>query len=139
MVSHSLVPHVKYRMYWAFGSLRCAVHTWTPRSSGDLQFERLTMVTSANLSPKLSIGLPVYNKERSLRQAFDYLPACETVPVVSEVELAVVVPTFNERDNIRPLLDRLEVALGGLSWEAIFVDDDSRLRGRSLMTLRADD
>ena len=31
--------------------------------------------------------------------------------VLSGAELAVVVPTFNERDNIRPLLDRLEVAL----------------------------
>jgi dolichol-phosphate mannosyltransferase len=40
-------------------------------------------------------------------------------------ELVVVVPTFNECDNIRPLLDRLEVALAGLRWETIFVDDDS--------------
>lgn len=47
------------------------------------------------------------------------------VPVVEKVELAVVVPTFNERDNIRPLLDRLQVALEGVGWEAIFVDDDS--------------
>jgi dolichol-phosphate mannosyltransferase len=47
------------------------------------------------------------------------------VPLASGVELAIVVPTFNERSNIRPLLDRLEVALEGLSWEAIFVDDDS--------------
>ena len=44
---------------------------------------------------------------------------------ISGVELTVVVPTFNERDNINPLLDRLAVALGSLSWEAIFVDDDS--------------
>ena len=44
---------------------------------------------------------------------------------ISGVELTVVVPTFNERDNVNPLLDRLEVALGSLSWEAIFVDDDS--------------
>jgi dolichol-phosphate mannosyltransferase len=41
------------------------------------------------------------------------------------VELAVVVPTFCERNNIAPLLDRLEVALDGIGWEAIFVDDDS--------------
>ena len=44
---------------------------------------------------------------------------------ISGVELTVGVPTFNERDNINPLLDRLAVALGSLSWEAIFVDDDS--------------
>jgi dolichol-phosphate mannosyltransferase len=41
------------------------------------------------------------------------------------IELAVVIPTFNERDNIIPLLDSLEIALKGLSWEAIVVDDDS--------------
>ena len=41
------------------------------------------------------------------------------------VELAVVVPTFCERNNITPLLDRLEVALDGIGWEAIFVDDNS--------------
>jgi hypothetical protein len=46
----------------------------------------------------------------------------ESVAVVSGLELAVVVSTFNERDNISPLLDRLEVALAGLSWEVIVVD-----------------
>jgi dolichol-phosphate mannosyltransferase len=45
-------------------------------------------------------------------------------PVIG-LELAVVVPTFNERDNVGPLVDRLEVALSRISWEAIFVDDDS--------------
>ncbi len=41
------------------------------------------------------------------------------------LDLAVVLPTFNERENIPPILDRLRIALAGLSWEAIFVDDDS--------------
>jgi|SRR5271166_757176 len=41
------------------------------------------------------------------------------------VELTVVVPTFNERDNIRPLLARLDSALCGIDWEVVFVDDDS--------------
>jgi cellulose synthase/poly-beta-1,6-N-acetylglucosamine synthase-like glycosyltransferase len=40
-------------------------------------------------------------------------------------ELAIVVPTLNEHDNIRPLLDRLERALVGERWEVVFVDDDS--------------
>src|SRR5258706_7944738 len=40
-------------------------------------------------------------------------------------ELTVIVPTFNERDNIGPLVDLLEQALTGIRWEAIFVDDDS--------------
>ena len=40
-------------------------------------------------------------------------------------DLTVVVPTFNERDNIGPLVDLLTKALEGRSWEAVFVDDDS--------------
>ncbi len=40
-------------------------------------------------------------------------------------ELAVVIPTFNERDNVNPLLEKLDAALRGLRWEAIFVDDES--------------
>lgn len=40
-------------------------------------------------------------------------------------ELTVVVPTFNERDNIAPLIESLEAALAGVAWEIIFVDDDS--------------
>ena len=40
-------------------------------------------------------------------------------------ELAVIVPTFNEHDNVVPLVERLEVALAGIAWELIFVDDNS--------------
>jgi dolichol-phosphate mannosyltransferase len=42
------------------------------------------------------------------------------------LELAVVLPTYNERPNIAPMVERLEAALGPTGWEAIFVDDDSR-------------
>src|SRR5260370_5751111 len=41
------------------------------------------------------------------------------------LELAVVIPTYKERDNIVPLLQHLEAALAGIRWEVIFVDDDS--------------
>jgi dolichol-phosphate mannosyltransferase len=41
------------------------------------------------------------------------------------IELAVVVPSFNERDNIEPLIERLEAALAGIEWEVVYVDDDS--------------
>jgi dolichol-phosphate mannosyltransferase len=44
---------------------------------------------------------------------------------VATVELAVVVPCFNERENVPILVDRLTSALEGLEWEVIFVDDDS--------------
>ncbi len=36
-----------------------------------------------------------------------------------------MIPTFNERDNVLTLIDRLHSTLGWLEWEAIFVDDDS--------------
>lgn len=40
-------------------------------------------------------------------------------------ELAIVIPTFNERENIRPLLDRLRDALPETAYEVVIVDDDS--------------
>src|SRR4051812_21701045 len=40
-------------------------------------------------------------------------------------ELAVVVPTFNERANVAELVERLDACLAGLAWEVVFVDDDS--------------
>src|SRR5258708_16403675 len=40
-------------------------------------------------------------------------------------QLSVIVPTFNERDNVTTLLRRLEAALAGVAWEVIFVDDNS--------------
>jgi dolichol-phosphate mannosyltransferase len=40
-------------------------------------------------------------------------------------ELSVVVPTFNERDNVIALFRKLEVALAGIAWEVIYVDDNS--------------
>jgi hypothetical protein len=44
---------------------------------------------------------------------------------VREIELSLIVPTFNERENIIPLLERIESALYGISWELIVVDDNS--------------
>jgi dolichol-phosphate mannosyltransferase len=41
------------------------------------------------------------------------------------IELTVVVPTFNERDNVPLLVDRLKAVLAGIAWEAVFVDDGS--------------
>lgn len=57
--------------------------------------------------------------EESRRVAFT------TAPPPGGPELSVVVPTFNERDNIELLLARLEAALCGIEWEVIYVDDDS--------------
>ena len=40
-------------------------------------------------------------------------------------ELAIVVPTFQERENVPQLIERLRRLLSGLEWEIIVVDDDS--------------
>jgi dolichol-phosphate mannosyltransferase len=40
-------------------------------------------------------------------------------------ELAIIVPTLDERDNVAELLPRLQQALRGIAWEVVFVDDDS--------------
>ena len=45
--------------------------------------------------------------------------------VTAPLELAVVLPTLNERANIAPMVARLEQALGPTGWEAVFVDDNS--------------
>jgi dolichol-phosphate mannosyltransferase len=47
--------------------------------------------------------------------------AAQPQPVV----LSVVIPTFNERQNIREIVSRLDRTLAGIAWEAIFVDDNS--------------
>lgn len=40
-------------------------------------------------------------------------------------ELAIVVPTYKEADTVAELARRVSVALDGIAWEIIFVDDDS--------------
>lgn len=40
-------------------------------------------------------------------------------------ELTIVIPTFREEPNIIPLVAKLDAALRDVSWEVIFVDDDS--------------
>ncbi|HEY4942325.1 MAG TPA: glycosyltransferase family 2 protein [Rhizomicrobium sp.] len=49
------------------------------------------------------------------------MPAASASPI----ELSIVLPTFKERDNVAELVRRLDVALAGVAWEAIFVDDNS--------------
>ncbi len=41
------------------------------------------------------------------------------------LRLAIVLPTLDERDNLSPLIAKIEAALGAEGWEAIVVDDDS--------------
>jgi dolichol-phosphate mannosyltransferase len=46
-----------------------------------------------------------------------------TVPLPAD--LTLVIPTFNERDNVPLLVERLADVLAGIAWEVVFVDDDS--------------
>jgi dolichol-phosphate mannosyltransferase len=45
--------------------------------------------------------------------------------VVATPQLSVIVPTFNERDNVITLFRQLETALEGTAFEVVFVDDNS--------------
>jgi len=52
-------------------------------------------------------------------------PSSTAVSGAGAVELSVVVPSFNERDNVAVLTRKLEATLAGVAWEVIFVDDNS--------------
>jgi dolichol-phosphate mannosyltransferase len=39
--------------------------------------------------------------------------------------LSIIVPCFNERPNVAPMIDKLDAALAGIAWEVIYVDDNS--------------
>jgi dolichol-phosphate mannosyltransferase len=57
--------------------------------------------------------------EVSLNTAFP--PVVAALPA----ELSVIIPCYKECANVAPMVARLDAALAGLAWEAIFVDDDS--------------
>ncbi len=41
-------------------------------------------------------------------------------------EVSIIIPVYNEAGNVAEICRRLGVALEGIDWEAVFVDDDSR-------------
>src|ERR1035437_868274 len=51
--------------------------------------------------------------------------ATTTAPDPCVPELTVVVPCYNERANVEPLIRKLDAALAGIAWEAVYVDDNS--------------
>ena len=59
------------------------------------------------------------------REDFTTVTQAKESPVTAGPELTLVIPTLNERDNIGPLVDLLDAVLEEVSWEVIFVDDDS--------------
>ena len=61
--------------------------------------------------------------------AIEYAPEGKrrdsTDKTTASPDLTVVVPTFNEVENVPLLVSRLETALKDHNWEVVFVDDDS--------------
>jgi len=60
----------------------------------------------------------------AIRPGTDNTPQAHQASLPSP-QLSVVVPTFNERDNVTVLYRRLEAVLVGIAWEVVFVDDNS--------------
>jgi dolichol-phosphate mannosyltransferase len=42
------------------------------------------------------------------------------------VSISIIIPTYKERENITPLVERIAGAMSGRDYEIVFVDDDSR-------------
>jgi dolichol-phosphate mannosyltransferase len=53
-------------------------------------------------------------------------------PVLRGPEVSIIVPVFNEHDNIAALVDRVRECMNGYAWEIIYVDDDSPDRSAEL-------
>ena len=65
------------------------------------------------------------NVNLARQEDFATVTQAQESPVSAGPELTLVIPTLNERDNIGPLVDLLDAVLESVSWEVIFVDDDS--------------
>lgn len=53
------------------------------------------------------------------------MPASPAIAAAVPLDLAIILPTLNERENIAPLIARIEAALGPSGWEVLIVDDNS--------------
>ena len=40
--------------------------------------------------------------------------------------ISIIIPTYNEKDNVLPLIEKLHSVLSGYNYEVVFVDDNSR-------------
>lgn len=55
----------------------------------------------------------------------DTSPQVAAAPVRTSPVLSVIVPCYNERPNVAPMIAKLDAALAGIAWEVIYVDDNS--------------
>ena len=44
----------------------------------------------------------------------------------SDTKVSIIIPTYNENDNIKPLVERLNKSMGTYKYEVLFVDDNSK-------------
>jgi dolichol-phosphate mannosyltransferase len=68
-------------------------------------------------------GMTIARSEKQHMDPDAWSPA--SLGVGGGPELTIVVPTFNEKENVGLLVERLDDVLSDISWEVIFVDDDS--------------
>lgn len=82
--------------------------------------KRAVVLTEPNrpLLSELALREPSNSTEQSANLQRNFVP-------VPGAELSIIVPTFNERENVAELIRRLDQCLMSCSWEIIFVDDDS--------------
>jgi dolichol-phosphate mannosyltransferase len=98
-----------------FGTLKIASRDLTTP-----YFSLLPSCVSLRIAMPNIGALPV-----SADHASEGTSSSESPPLTSTIELAVVIPTFNERENIFVLVPAVEKALLATQWELIFVDDNS--------------
>jgi len=97
-----------------------ALRLWTVSTNSALSFGRdNTSIWRSNMAETIRTG------ESTRRNDFATVSQAQDSPLPAGPELTVVIPTLNERENIGPLVDLLDAALDTVSWEVIFVDDDS--------------
>lgn len=73
--------------------------------------------------PELSLDNNVQADERS--SPLTLLAHLARLAPKPAAELSIIVPTFNERDNVLTVVAAVSDALPGIAWEIVFVDDNS--------------
>ena len=40
--------------------------------------------------------------------------------------ISIIIPTYNERDNLKPLVEKIQAVLSNKRYEVLFIDDNSQ-------------
>ncbi len=84
------------------------------------------VLTRKRASPERILGIPSVDRiYAGVMNDASQITSGHLAQAVGLPQLSVVIPTFNERDNVTTLFRRLEKTLAGIPFEAIFVDDNS--------------